>query len=45
MKTKNYFLAILLLSFLTSSLNAQLEYAKWEFGGGLRFNYLGLSGG
>ena len=37
-------LVIVLLSFATT-LFAQVERAKWEFGGGLRLNYLGLSGG
>ena len=29
----------------TFSLNAQVERPLWEFGGGVRLNYLGLSGG
>lgn len=37
----------LLLGFMLFSIivNAQKEMTKWEFGGGLRLNYLGLSGG
>jgi len=37
------FVVLLLLTFFQS--NAQVERSKWELGGGLRLNYLGLSGG
>ena len=33
------------LLFITFSVVAQKERAKWEIGGGFRFNYLGLDGG
>lgn len=33
------------LLMMAIGLSAQIERAKWEIGGGLRFNYLGLDGG
>jgi hypothetical protein len=42
---RNFFLLATILLSLSLGLNAQVEYPKWEFGGGLRLNYLGLSGG
>jgi hypothetical protein len=37
-------LLILFLA-LSTALSAQVERPKWEFGGGVRFNYMGLNGG
>lgn len=38
-------LLLLVLIMGNLSLTAQIERSKWEIGGGLRLNYLGLSGG
>ena len=37
-------LIIMLLAFSTS-ITAQIERPKWDFGGGVRLNYMGLNGG
>ena len=42
---KNYLLFFILIVFSNLILNAQIERPKWEIGGGLRLNYLGLDGG
>ena len=38
-------LSSLLLLISTTALKAQIERPKWELGGGIRFNYMGLGGG
>ena len=35
----------ILIFFMVFTVNAQEDEIEWEAGGGLRFNYLGLSGG
>ena len=45
MKIKITLGLISLLIFSSFVLNAQVERAKWELGGGLRLNYMGLDGG
>ena len=38
-------LLLIVTGLFTIALSAQIERSKWDLGGGLRFNYLGLSGG
>ncbi len=38
-------LLVIGIGLFTIALNAQIERAKWEIGGGVRFNYMGLDGG
>ncbi|MCK4825334.1 hypothetical protein KA005_56830, partial [bacterium] len=45
MQRKTYLLLLVLIVFSNLTLNAQIERPKWEIGGGLRLNYLGLDGG
>ena len=40
---KNTLIIILLV--ISTSLPAQIERPKWDFGGGVRLNYMGLNGG
>jgi len=42
---KSVLLLVVLFIFTFFQSNAQVERSKWELGGGLRLNYLGLSGG
>jgi hypothetical protein len=41
---KNTFIIILLVV-ISTTLKAQIERPKWELGGGVRLNYMGLNGG
>ena len=41
---KNTFIIILLVV-ISTTLKAQIERPKWEMGGGVRLNYMGLNGG
>ena len=34
-----------LIRVISTTLTAQIELPKWEIGGGLRLNYMGLNGG
>ncbi len=45
MKRETTLVLISLILFSSYILNAQIERSEWEFGGGVRLNYLGLNGG